>query len=63
LDGFAGVGGAERVGIGLRWFVGRGEICGATGFDQVAFVIGAWVIQMFKGPMSGIDAALKERLD
>jgi hypothetical protein len=63
LDGNACVGGSERVGIGLGWFVGRGEICGATGFDQVAFVIGAGVVKVFKRPMTGIDAALEERLD
>jgi hypothetical protein len=62
LDGFAGVGGAERVGIGSGWFVGGREEPGAAGFDQVALVIRRWEVELLNGPMAGIDAALQQGL-
>lgn len=63
MDDFAGVGLTERVGIGGGWFVGGGEVFGLAGFDQVAFVVGGWMVEVFKGPKATVDAVLKDCLD
>jgi hypothetical protein len=63
LDGFTGVGGAEGIGIGRGWFVGGGEVFRTACVEKLPFIVRAGVIQVFKGPMARVDAALEERLD
>jgi hypothetical protein len=63
LDGFTGVGGSERVEVGDWWLIVRAEVLGTSSVKDLPFVIGRWVIKLFKRPIARIDAALKQRLD
>jgi hypothetical protein len=63
LDSFTGVGGSERVEIGDWWFKVRTEVNGTSSVKDLPFVIGRWVVEVFKGPITGIDAALQQGLD
>ena len=63
LDGFAGVGGSERVGIWRGWFVGGAEVFGAAGFDQVAFVVRRREVKLLQGPVAAVNSALQQGLD
>jgi hypothetical protein len=62
LDGFAGVGGSERVDIGRGGFVGGAEVLGAAGFDQVALVVRGREVKLLQGPVAAVDAALQQCL-
>jgi hypothetical protein len=58
LNGLAGVGLAEGVGIRGWRLKGAGEIRRAPSVDQLLFVGGGGVVELLKCPVAGGDAAL-----